>query len=247
MIDFIGKYWFLGLLYGVFASQFSFINSKNISQMSEESVYAPFPNLYIKLYWQKTDPSLPKREGKIEIWLKGDQFRVKDSTGRYAYEILADIQDRQGLGHTPATLEEIMDIDDRYSQANTPKAREFWGNRTTGKGWIREPAKKIRPMSAYQILPIAEQVFSQGIEKQLQVTKTSIQFGQECQTYEGILQHPDKKYFTKITQVITPPYVLLHQVQNKQNPSYYLQKKVVEFQPGQVTDDMLKVPTSNQD
>ena len=165
------------------------------------------PNVHVRLRLSRKGPGLPKRDGYMDIWMKGTEFRVRDETGRFVYEILGDIAAKRGLGQAPRTIEEIMDISSRFGNEAERGATELIGDTATNQGMIHEPGKAPWTIEAKEIAPVARQIFTDGLEEKLEPVKTITQFRHSCIEYHGFVEGKDDNasYKNEIARIVSPP------------------------------------------
>ncbi|HEX3045994.1 MAG TPA: hypothetical protein VHY08_14650, partial [Bacillota bacterium] len=194
--------------------------------------------IYARIRLSRNGPCLPRREGYLEIWIKGAKFRIRDATGRYLDEILGDIGAGQGLGQAPRTLEEIMDISHRVFHETKPVVTELSGDTATNWGLVCEPGQAPWTIEAGKIVSVARQIFTDGLEKQLEPVKTVTRFGRVCVDYHGFItgEEGGAPYKSEFTRIVSPPFVFLNEVRDAENSDYYYIREAVDFEVDKVTD-----------
>jgi len=206
--------------------------------MDRDDMASEKPNVHVRLLSSMMAPGLPKREGYIDIWMKGTKFRVRDETGRYAAEILGDIASKRGLGQAPHTIEEIMDIWSHVLDETDRGVTELIGDIATNRGLIHEHGQAPWTIEAEAITSAAKQIFTDGLEKQLELVKTMTRFGRTCTEYHGFVEGEDDGviYNSEITRIISPPFVFLNEVHDAEDSNYYYIREFVDFEEGKVTN-----------
>gem|GEM_PF-5314922 len=212
--------------------------------MKKNNFWQEHPNVYVRLMLTKNGPVLPKIEGYVEIWIKTPKFRVRDKTGRFVYEIRGDIASNRGLGQPPQSLEEIMDIQSRFMKKSDFGVTEFFGDIATGQGLVYESGSPPWAIEAKEILPLAEQIFSYGIEQHLKPVQLTSQFERACTEYHGFLdgQEAGVKFKSELRVIVSSPFVFLNEVHDAEIRNYYFIREFVEFREGKVTDADVEPP-----
>ena len=192
---------------------------------------SPYPNAYFKLHFSKMGPGVPEVKGEIEIWLMDSQFRVRDQTGRYAQEILADLQHVRGLGNPPAGMEEIMDLNARASNGLSPDFVEFSGNWESGKGKIIEEGGLAWEPEINQISALAEMVLVPAELPKGGSTQEVIVLGKPGKQYTFRLQGLEDgvAYETQGDWTIYGPFILKKQMKDSKVKGYLLTWEVLDF------------------
>lgn len=221
-----------------------FSKKESINSPTMTHPQSHYPNAYLKLEWTKKIPSCPEQSGIIEIWLREKQFRVRDATGRFIYEILSDVNSASGLGYLPSTMEEIMDISDRARDTAQKKVIEFWGNIDSNKAWVREAGVDVRSMEVNEIKSIPAQVLQSENELNLSFIKNVELFNNKCNEYRAEISDESKSYKTQLTYILHPPFILFKQAQDVENEAIYQTHKVVVFQEGSVTPLVVQPPST---
>lgn len=201
-------------------------------------------NVYVRLHWSMKGPGLPKREGYMDIWMKGAKFRVRDETGRHVSEILGDITTKRGLGQAPLTIEDIMDISSGVLDGTEHDVTELFGDLATNRGLVNEPGQAPWTIEAETIAPAARQIFTDGMDEKLVPVKSMTKFGRICTEYHGVVegQEEDAKYRNAITRIVSPPFIFQNEVHDAENTNYYYIHRFVEFAVGKVTNEDLEPP-----
>ena len=199
-------------------------------------------NLYVQMHLQWNKPALPEREGIVEVWIKENKFRVRDNTGRYVHEMLEDIEAKSGLGHSPGSLEEMMDISHRVLNLSGQNITEFYGDIETDEAIVQEWGREPWATEAKRVVPIAAQIFTDGVEQHLEQVSTATRFGRECVEYHGYLKTDSSPYKTETVRIISAPFVILSRVQDPENKNHYFTRKLVSFKEGVVTDADVEQP-----
>jgi hypothetical protein len=198
-----------------------------------------YPNVRARLLLSRRGPSLPPRDGYMEIWLRGARFRIRDEAGREVGEILADVAAVRGLGAIPRTLEAMMDI---WSQAPEPGApapiaTELYGDLATDDGWARR-RQELRPIRAATLRPIAEQILAGALDPRLERRGTVTRLGRQCVEYHGILEGEEEgqPFASAVTRIVSPPYLLYSHVQDARYASHSYTREIVALDEGVVGD-----------
>jgi hypothetical protein len=191
-------------------------------------------------------PLLPKRESYVDIWMKGSRFRVRDESGRHFAEIIGDLSESSGLGVPARTMEEFMDV---WSQsldegATNRGVTEFYGDLSSGKGWVYGEGQAPWPIEAAELAPAAEQILALGLDDQLEPRDQVTRLGRPSTEYHGFLKEEDQgiPYQSEVTRVVSPPYLLFSHVRDAQNADRYYTREVVSLEEGAATDTELTPP-----
>jgi hypothetical protein len=180
----------------------------------------------------------------VDIWLSGTRFRVRDEAGRNPTTILTDISERRGLGTPARTMEEIMDV---HSQALHPGDREpteFYGDRSTTKGWVRRGGQAPWPIDAAQLLPAAEQILVGALDERLEWRGQVTRLGRQATELHGLLEGEEEgiPYRSEVTRVISPPFVLFSQIRDATSAARSYTREVVSLDEGGAADPDLTPP-----
>ena len=169
--------------------------------------------------------------------MKGSRFRVRDEAGRHVSQILGDATEPRGLGVPPRTLEEVMDI---WSESQRAGARvtEIYGDIASDEGWVAPAGQAAWQVEAAELAPAAEQILTNGLEKRLQARRHVPRLGRAATEYYGFISGNDEKvaYTNEVTLVVSPPYLLLSEVRDAQNPEHYYTREIVSLETGGVSD-----------
>lgn len=198
-----------------------------------------FPNAYLKLQFEKADPSLPAISGHIEIWLKDSHFRYKDQTKRYPSEILADLKHPQGLGDPPVTMEEIMDMQSRYDNQSGPDFVEFGGNTANGDGFLFEAgASGPHAKEAGELLGLVEQVMCEAPKAGWVETGKETVAGEKCTVYAGKFKGSlnGASFESIVTRHCNSPFIFKYEVRDSKFPEHRLSWEVIEFKADAVQE-----------
>jgi len=201
-------------------------------------------NVRARLRLSKKSPGLPRLEGYLEIWIKGTEFRVRDDTGRSFREILNDIAAKRGLGHSPRTLEEIMDMSSRIRRQSEWGATEFSGNMATNRALIREAGQSPWEIEAEEIAPVPGQILTDSLEEHLTPVGTVTLLGRTCTEYQGFLEGEEAGagYKSKIKRLVSEPFLFVNEVHDAVNLDYYFIREVVDFAEGNLTAADIELP-----
>ncbi|MBN2498305.1 MAG: hypothetical protein JXR96_27185 [Deltaproteobacteria bacterium] len=210
----------------------------------ESSEHAPTDrNVYVKMELSMGGPALPDRGGSIEIWLRGERFRVRDHTGRMFGEICADLVARRGLGEPPATIEEIMDI---HGAALRPRrdAVQLFGDLATQRGWVATEGEEPWPIPATKLAGIAHQIFAGEPAASLERVGSPTRLGRPCVEYRGLVDGETQgvAWQNQVHRIVSPPYLLLDDVRAAKVPDWYYVREVVELVEGHVADAEVRPP-----
>ncbi|MGH9969846.1 MAG: hypothetical protein ACREBG_18915 [Pyrinomonadaceae bacterium] len=199
-----------------------------------------YPNVKARLRLSRKGPGLPARENYMDIWMKGTRFRVRDESGRDVASILGDLSARNGLGASPRSIEEIMDVwsQSRDAQEVVPGATELYGDLATNEGWVHRRGQTPWPIRAEELAPAAEQILDQESNAQLEPRGQLSCLGRLCTEYDGFLEGEDQgiPYKTAVTRVVSPPYLLSSIVRDAQNANHYYTREIVALEEGVATD-----------
>lgn len=202
-----------------------------------------YPNVKARLRLSRKSPALPARENYVDIWMKGTRFRVRDESGRDVGAILGDLSASNGLGASPGSIEEIMDVWSQSQKANdvTPIATELYGDLATNEGWVRRRGETPWPIKAEELAPAAEQILDRELNARLESRGEVSCLGRLCTEYEGFLEGEDQDtpYRSSVTRIVSPPYVLSTMARDTKNASHYYSREIVALNDGVVTDEEL--------
>ena len=208
-----------------------------MSSVSPRSHPREYPDVRARVRLTRKTPTLPLRQSYLEIWMKGSRFRVRDEAGRHVSHILGDVTEPRGLGVPPRTLEEAMDIWSE-SQRASKRVTEIYGDTATDQGWVCPAGQAPWQVEAAELAPAAEQILTNGLEKRLQSQVQVSQLGRAATEYHGFIKGRDEKvaYANEVTLVVSPPYVLLSDVRDAQNPEHCYTREIVSLETGAVSD-----------
>lgn len=199
-----------------------------------------YPNVKARLRLSRKGPGLPARENHMDIWMKGTRFRIRDESGRDVAAILGDLSASNGLGASPSSIEEIMDVWSQSQKANdvTHIATELYGDLATNEGWVRRRGETPWPIKAEELAPVAEQILDRELNARLEPRGEVSCLGRLCTEYEGFLAGKDQvtPYKSAVTRIVSPPYVLSSIARNTKNPSHFYAREIIALDEGIVTD-----------
>lgn len=202
-----------------------------------------YPNVKARLRLSRKGPGLPAREHYMDIWMKGSGFRVRDESGRDVAAILGDLSASNGLGASPHSIEEIMDVWSQSRDANQEDsgATELYGNLATNEGWVRRRGQAAWPIAADKLAPAAEQILAGEVDTRLQPRGQVTCLGRICIEYDGFLEGEEQEvpYKSAVTRVVSPPYLLSSVVRDIQNAGHYYTREIVALEEGATTDTEL--------
>jgi hypothetical protein len=211
--------------------------------MNRENPPREYPNVKARLRLSRMGPGLPRRESYMDIWMKGTRFRVRDESGRHVAEILGDLSAIRGLGAPAHSIEEIMDIWSQSSDtgAASRHVTELYGDLGTGEGWVLRGEHPAWTIPANELSAAAEQILVRGLDKQLRPRRQVTRLGRSSTEYHGFLEGEDEgiPYKSEVTQVVSPPYLLLSKVSNAQNADHYYTREVISLLEGVTSDSDL--------
>src|SRR5260370_15556512 len=114
-----------------------------------------FPNAKLRLRIERDAPALPKRETFMDIVMDGTRFHVSDESGAHPSDILGDVRAPRGLGRTPGSLEEIMDINSDWRRGPVAEhPTELYGDLASTEGWVRDRRLKEWSLPARELAPV---------------------------------------------------------------------------------------------
>lgn len=199
-----------------------------------------YPNVKARLRLSRKSPALPARENYMDIWLKGTRFRVRDESGRDLAAILGDLSASNGLGASPHSIEQVMDVwsQSRADNEVVPGATELYGDLATNEGWVQRRGQTAWPIAADKLAPAAEQILAGKVDPQLQPRGQVKCLGRLCIEYDGFLEgeEQDVPYKTAVRRFVSSPYLLTSIARDTQNPGHYYTREIIALKEGVATD-----------
>jgi hypothetical protein len=172
--------------------------------------------------------------------MKGTRFRVRDESGRDVASILSDLSASNGLGASPHSIEEIMDVwsQSREAEAKFVGVTELYGDSATNEGWVRRREQAAWPLAADKLAPAAEQILAGKVDTQLQPRGQVTCLGRLCVEYDGFLEgeEQDVPYKTAVRRLVSLPYLLSSIAREAQNASHYFVREIVALEEDVTTD-----------
>jgi hypothetical protein len=122
-------------------------------------------------------------------------------------------------------------------------ATEFIGDMASKHGCIYEPESAPWMIETEEIAPVVEQIFTDGLEAQLDSIETLTRFGRTCTKYHGFVEGEDggAPYKSEIKRIVSPPFLFLNEVRDAEQSDYYYIREFVEFEEGKVTDKEVEI------
>ena len=206
--------------------------------MFREGHRREYPNVKARLRLSRKGPGLPERESYMDIWMKDTRFRVRDESGRDLASILADLSATNGLGSSPHSIEEIMDIWSQSRDEGMLGPTELYGDMATNEGWVRRGKEDAWSISAEDIAPAAEQILVDQVATHLQPAGEITCLGRSCNKYSGFLEGEVQgtPFKSAVTQIIFEPYLLSSIVRDSKNADHYYSREIIALEEGAATD-----------
>lgn len=197
-----------------------------------------FPNARAHLRRVRTAPSTPRSETSMVIWLRGSEFRVRDESGRPSSDLLGDLTEARGFGILPRTIEGFMDAWNLSRKPPSQVPTELYGDLSSGEGMIREAGWPARPIDAGVIAPVAEQLLTDGRERDLEPVARATRLSRPCIEYRFDIDGADDAvpYRTHVRWLVSTPYVLLREIRDSKHDNLFALSEVVALEEGIVTD-----------
>jgi hypothetical protein len=169
----------------------------------------------------------------MDIVMDGSRFHVRDESGAHPSDILGDVRAPRGLGRTPGSLEEIMDISSAWGRtgAVAEHPTELSGDLASSEGWVRDHFLKEWPVPAEELAPAAEQILA-GDVSGLGVVGEKECLGRSCTEYRGVI----KSQNVEVVQRVSGPFLMFSRVRDTNNADYYYIREIVMLEEGAVTD-----------
>jgi hypothetical protein len=183
----------------------------------------------------------------MEIWLRGSAFRVRDESGRPSSDLLGDLTEARGFGILPRTMEGFMDAWNLSRKPPNHVPTELYGDLSSGDGMIREAGWPARPIDAGVIAPVAEQLLTDGRERDLEPVATATCLGRPCTEYRFDIDGAEGAvaYRTHVRWLVSAPYVLLREIRDSKHDNLFALSEVVVLEEGTVTDADLRPEQSD--
>ena len=151
-----------------------------------------YPTLRAVVRRTRIAPATPPAEHRLEIWLRGDTFRVVDADGRTYAEVAAEVAAPRGFGLLPRTIEEFMDITAAALRGAAAAPSEFAGDLATGHGTVVEAGGAPREVPVGLVAPIAEQVLAGDLVAGRTPAGAAEHLGRACAEYRFALIGEDE-------------------------------------------------------
>jgi hypothetical protein len=202
-----------------------------------------YPNVKARVRLLLATPPLPQRENYMDIWLKGTRFRVRDESGRDVSTIIGDLTSSHGLGSSPRSIEEMMDISSQ-SRITDTEPTELYGDLATKQGLVYSQGEDPWPIDAAKLAPAAEQIIAGDLDEQLEPRGEVIHLSRPSTRYHGVLEKDDDGIPSKreVTRIVSLPYLLFSNVRDSQDVDHYYTREVVTLNEGSVDDSDLTPP-----
>lgn len=214
-----------------------------VNAAPENDSSSGYPNVHARLQRRRQLPGTPRMTAVIDIWMRGNLFRIRDEAGRRATDLLADIQDPQGFGRLPRTIEDFMDTASD-AERTSPGATEVFGDLSTGLATVLEAGQAPRSASALEFATVAEQVL---VPSAGQVGRPAGQvhlLDRPAGLYESEVtgEADGFAYRSIFTWAIADPFVLRRRVSDAENPGRFAEVEVVLLEQSPVPDTDLLAP-----
>lgn len=205
-----------------------------------------YPNAHIRLQLTQRIAGDPPRVYRLEIWLRGRRFHVRDLAGRRLDELFSDIREPRQLGAMPRTIEQIMDRDssERARQARPPAPTDLYGDLDSDHGSVDRELHDRVEAPASDLAPIAEQILATGKLVGLHAEDSATRHGRRGTRYGGLIDAIDagERYTTRVSRVVAPPYLLFERNEDSSNEALAFEREITAIDEGAVTDSDVTPP-----
>jgi hypothetical protein len=176
----------------------------------------------------------------MDIVMDGSRFHVSDESGAHPSDILGDVRAPRGLGRTPGSLEEIMDINSDWRRGPVAEhPTELYGDLASTEGWVRDRRLKEWSVPARELAPVAEQMLAfDESSAGLDASGETECLGRRCTEYSGVI----KSEGVEVVRRVSGPFLMYSSVRDLENANYFFTREIVALEEGGATDADLKRP-----
>lgn len=206
-----------------------------------------YPNVRLRLRREAKAPGAPDTEARMALWLSGSRFRLRDETGRSYPELVGDVTSARGFGRASRTIEGLMDAWSAAGREHLPT--EIVADLATDAAVVVEEGGQPWTLEASRLVGLADQVFTHGLERDLEPVGERGFLGRSCLEYRFSIEGVEEgvPYRSDVSWLVSAPYLLRREVRDAPDGRLVAITEVVELVEGGVTEDDLRPPPTGPD